>query len=179
MKRKLLLTVFLLFVFTLSSCKKEDDVQVTSGEGRQVADNSDENFKIILYSDKDSYSDTEEVDIWATIEYIGSEDNIVIYSGEPYAGFDVESEGIEYISFIRHFLLKTTTLKQGVVYEFPLRKSGGFSADAEDSDYWREFYSEERMLFPVGEYNLTFSTDFYTDESSYLEFSVQYQFDVF
>ena len=178
MRKKLLLLTMLFFVFTLSSCQKEDNVSIIAREGRQVSETSDDNFKIILYSEKDSYSDTEEVDIWATIEYIGSEDTIDIYSGEPYAGFYVESEGVEFISFMRLNLLKTTTLKKGVVYEFPLQKSGGFSEDDEDADFWREFYTEERMLFPIGEYQLTFSTDFYTDESTDFKLSLQYQFDV-
>lgn len=178
MRKKLLLLTMLFFVFTLSSCQKEDNVSIIAREGRQVAETSDDNFKIILYSEKDSYSDTEEVDIWATIEYIGSEDTIDIYSGEPYAGFYVESEGVEFISFMRLNLLKTTTLKKGVVYEFPLQKSGGFSEDDEDADFWREFYTEERMLFPIGEYQLTFSTDFYTDESTDFKLSLQYQFNV-
>ncbi len=178
MRRNLLLLTMLFFVFTLSSCQKEDNVSIIAREGRQVAETSDENFKIILYSEKDSYSDKEEVDIWATIEYIGSKDTIDIYSGEPYAGFNVKSEGVEFISFMRLTLLKTTTLKKGVAYEFPLQKSGGFSEDDEDADFWRDFYSEEEMLFPIGEYQLTFLTDFYTDDSVDFQLSVEYQFEV-
>jgi hypothetical protein len=178
MRRKLLLLTMLFFVFTLSSCQKEDTVETIAREGRQVAETSDENFKIILYSEKDSYSDTEEVDIWATIEYIGSEDNIDIYSGEPYAGYIVESEGVTFISNLAYKLLKTTTLEKGTIYEFPLKKVGGFSNDAEDADFWRDFYSEEKMLFPIGEYQLTFLTDFYTNDSVDFQLSLEYQIEV-
>jgi hypothetical protein len=178
MNRKLLLIVMLLFVFTLSSCQKEDDVTILPREGRQVVETSDENFKIILYSEKDSYTDTEEVDIWATIEYIGSEDSVDIYSGEPYAGFTVISDDVSFITNGFYPLLKTTTLQKGDVHEFPLRKAGGYSEDDEDADFWREFYSEEKMLFPIGEYQLTFLTDFYTDDSVDFQLSVEYQFEV-
>jgi hypothetical protein len=178
MRRKLLLLTMLFFVFTLSSCQKEENTQTIAREGRQVVETADENFKIILYSEKDSYSDTEEVDIWATIEYIGSEDNIDIYSGEPYAGYIVESDGVRFISNLAYKLLKTTTLEKGVIYEFPLKKVGGFSNDDEDADFWRDFYSEEKMLFPIGEYQLTFLTDFYTNDSVDFQLSLEYQFEV-
>ena len=178
MKRKLLLLAILFFIFTLSSCQNEENTPIIAREGRQVAETSDENFKIILYSEKDSYSDTEEVDIWATIKYIGSEDTIDIYSGEPYAGYVVESEGVTFISNLAHTLLKTTTLEKGTIYEIPLKNVGGFSNDAEDADFWRDFYSEEKMLFPIGEYQLTFLTDFYIDDSVDFQLSVEYQFEV-
>ncbi len=178
MKRKTLLVLMILFVLSLSSCQKEKIDPTIIREGRQVAESFDDNFIIILYCEKDSLSDIEEVNIWGTIQYIGSEDSIDIYSGEPYAGFDVESEGVKFISFMRLTLLKTTTLKKGEVYEFPLQKSGGFSEDAEDADFWRDFYTEEKMLFPIGEYQVTFYTDFYTDNDSDIGLSVEYQFEV-
>ena len=168
----------LFLVFTLSSCQKENNASIIAREGRQVAETSDENFKIILYSEKDVYNETEEVDIWATIEYIGSGDTIDIYSGEPYAGYIVESDGVTFISNLAYKLLKSTTLEKGTIYEFPLKKVGGFSNDAEDADFWRDFYSEEKMLFPTGEYQLTFLTDFYTDDSVDFQLSVEYQFEV-
>lgn len=178
MKRKLLAIGMLLFVFSLSSCQNQVSSSLLKEEGRQVAESSDENFKIILYSKKDMYSDTEEVDLLATIQYIGSEDSIDIYSGNPYAGFTVESEGVEFISNLVEPLLKTTTLEKNVIYEFPLIKVGGFSEDAENADFWREFYQEPKMFFPIGEYHLTFSTGFYTADSPDFQLSVQYPFEV-
>ncbi|MBN2605141.1 MAG: hypothetical protein JXR62_04870 [Bacilli bacterium] len=178
MKRKTYLILMLFLFLTLSSCQKEEAIPTIIREGRQVAESFDDNFIIILYSEKDSYSNLEEVNLWGTIQYIGSEDSIDIYSGEPYAGFDVESEGVMFISFFRLTLLKTTTLNKGEVYEFPLRKSGGFSEDAEDADFWRDFYTEERMLFPIGEYQVTFYTDFYTDNDTDITLSTEYQFEV-
>ena len=178
MKKKLLAIAMLFFVFALSSCQKEVDTKIITGEEQQVAQISDDNFSIILYSEKDIYSDTEEVNILATIQYIGSSDSIDIYSGEPYAGFTVESDGVEYIFTLVETMLKTTTLEKGVIYEFPLLKVGGFSEGAEDADFWREFYSEEKMLFPIGQYQVTFSTRFYTDDFPDFQLSVQYQFDV-
>jgi hypothetical protein len=178
MKRSLFLIAILFFVFTLSSCQKEVSTPITAREGRQVAETSDDNFRIILYSEKDVYTDTEEVDIWATIEYIGSEDSIDIYSGEPYAGFTVESDGVTFISTLFLTLLKTTTIQKGDVHEFPLRKAGGFSEDDEDADFWRDFYSEEKMLFPKGEYQLTFFTGFYIKTRSDYQLSTEYQFEV-
>jgi len=178
MKRNILLTTLLLFVIVVSSCQKEDPTPPITRQGTIVAESFDENFRIILYSEKDIYSEIEEIDIWGTIEYIGVEDSIKIYSGSPYMGYTVESEGVEYIQNIILTMLIVTTLEKGEIHEFPLIKLGGFSEDEADADFWREFYSEERMLFPVGVYQLTFSTGFYTDSDSDIELIIHYQFEV-
>lgn len=171
-----LLMIFI--VISLTACEKEESAPIITTKGSQVVESIDDNFRIILYSEKDTYSETEEVNIWGTIEYIGTEDSIDIYSGIPYMGFDVESEGVAFIQNIVATVLMTTTLEKGVVNEFPLVKTGGFSEDDEDADFWRDFYNEERMLFPKGEYQLVFSTGFYIDTRSDYHSSIQYEFEV-
>lgn len=177
MKRIFLLTMFV-FVLSLSSCEKEDTDPIIAKQGRQVAQFEDFDFRITLYSEKDVYTDTEELDIWGTLEYIGSEDSIDIYSGDPYMVYIVESDGVQFIGDLVLTLLMTTTIDKDVIYEFPLRKAGSFSQDDADADFWRDFYSEEKMLFPKGEYQLTFSTRFYTDDNADIDLSLNYQFDV-
>ena len=176
--KRLIMLIMLFIVLSLSACEEEEIEPIIIREGRQVAESFDDSFRIILYSEKDIYSDIEEVIIWGTIEYIGLEDSIDIHSGAPYMGFDVESEGVPFIQNLVLTLLMTTTLEKGEVHEFPLTKSGGFSEDDEDADFWREFYTEERMIFPKGEYQLTFSTGFYIDTRSDYHISIQYQFEV-
>ena len=175
MLRVIRLTVVLLFPLMLLSCSVEND-NPDLREGRQVTDKQDDNFHIILYSNKDIYHFDEEVVIWATIEYVGPENNITIYSGEPIGGFYVVSDGVSYISYSYYPMLKTTVLSKGDILEIPMEKSGGFSETDEDADYWREFYNEERMLFPIGEYNVVFSTNFYTDTDPDIDLEVEYQF---
>lgn len=176
--KRLVILIMLFIVVSLSACEKEETAPINTRQGRQVAQSVDDNFRIILYSEKDIYSDIEEVDIWGTLEYIGPEDSIDIHSGSPYIGYDVEGEGVAFIQNIVATILMTTTLEKGEVHEFPLRKSGGFSENDEDADFWRNFYSEERMLFPIGEYQLSFSTGFYIDTRSDYHNSIQYQFEV-
>ena len=176
--KRLVILIMLLIVVSLSACEEDEIAPIIIREGRQVAESIDDNFRIILYSEKDIYSDTEEVIIWGTIEYIGPKDSIDIHSGIPYMGFDVESEGVSFIQNIVLTVLMTTTLNKGEVNEFPLAKSGGYGADDEDADFWMEFYTEERMLFPKGEYQLTYSTGFYIDTRSDYPMRIQYHFEV-
>lgn len=175
MLRVVRLALVLLFSLTLLSCRVENNTPDLY-EGRQVAEKLDDNFHVILYSNKDIYHVDEEIAIWATIEYIGPENNITIYSDEPIGGFNVVSDGVSYISNSYYPMLKTTVLNKGDILEFPMEKSGGFSETDEDTDYWREFYNEEKMLFPIGEYNVVFSTNFYTDTDSDIDLEVEYQF---
>jgi len=176
--KNFVILIMLFIVVSLSACEEEETAPITTRQGRQVAESVDDTFMIILYSEKDIYSDIEEIDIWGTIEYIGPKDSIDIHSGIPYMGFDVESEGVPFIQNLVLTILKTTTLKKGEVHDFPLRKSGGFSEDGEDADFWRDFYNEERMLFPIGEYQLSFYSGFYIDTRSDYHISIQYQFEV-
>ena len=176
--KRLVILIMLFIVVSLSACEEEEIAPIITRQGRQVVESFDDNFMIILYSEKDIYSDIEEVNIWGTIEYTGPEDSIDIHSGIPYMGFDVESEGVSFIQNLVLTVLKTTTLEKGVVHEFPLIKSGGFSEDDEDADFWRDFYNEERMIFPIGEYQLSFFTGFYIDTRSDYHNSIQYQFEV-
>ena len=176
--KRLVILIMLFIVVSLSACEEEEIAPIITTQGRQVAESFDDNFRIILYSEKDIYGDTEEINIWGTLEYIGPEDSIDIHSGDPYIGFNVESEGVYFIQSLVFTILMTTTLEKGVVHEFPLRKSGGFGEDDEDADFWRDFYTEERMLFPIGEYQLTFSSGFDIDTDSYYHLGVQYQFEV-
>jgi len=176
--RRFYLVLMLVIVITLSACSNDQSNKVVLREGRQVAETTDEYFKMVLYSENDVYEKTEEVDIWGTIEYIGEEDSIDIHSGSPYYGFTVESEGVRFITNNVLTLLQTTTLDKGVIYEFPLLKFGGYSEDDENADFWRNFYSEEKMLFPIGVYNLVFSTEFYIETGKEYELSIQYNFEV-
>lgn len=61
---------------------------------------------------------------------------------------------------MQYTLLQTSTLKKGEIYTFPVQKSGGFCVDDKNVDFWYDFYTEERMLLTIGEYQLTFSTAF-------------------
>lgn len=179
MFRKTMVFVLLMFLSMLMvSCEQEEIVPLESSGLPKVTESFDDYFRIVLYSEKDVYNEAEEVKIWGTLEYIGKKDSIEIKSGSPYIGYTVESDGIEYISFMRLTLLMTTTLEKGEIYEFPLIKSGGFSEDAEDADFWRDFYNEEKMLFPTGVYQLTFSTSFTIDAVSDYHLSSQYEFEV-
>lgn len=61
-------------------------------------------------------------------------------------------------------ILKKTELKKGEIYIIPFSKSGGFSEDDPDADFWRDFYSEKTLKLPEGEYIFSAITSFTLDE---------------
>ena len=93
-------------------------------------------------------------------------------------GYSVESEGTVFIERMVLTILITTVLEKGVVNEFPLVKTGGFSEDDADADFWRTFYSEEKIVFPEGKYELAFSTGFYINTGTDYQASLHYNFEV-
>lgn len=56
--KRLVILIMLFIVVSLSACEKENITPIITRQGRQVAESFDDNFRIILYSEKDIYSDT-------------------------------------------------------------------------------------------------------------------------
>jgi hypothetical protein len=52
-----------------------------------VASSKDELFELKLYLDKSTYTHDEAIDCYATLEYIGADDSITVYSGDTLVGF--------------------------------------------------------------------------------------------
>ncbi|QOX65764.1 hypothetical protein FRZ06_21625 [Anoxybacterium hadale] len=125
---------------------------------------SDENFLVNTYIKKLQYKETEEISLYSTIEYIGQKDRIDIWSGEPYFHHMIYKNGEVFTGGATLDMLKKTELKKGEIYTIPFSKSGGFSEDDPDADFWRDFYSEKTLKLPKGEYTFSGITSFTLDE---------------
>jgi hypothetical protein len=126
-----------------------------------VAEN--ENFRIMTYIDKLDFKENEEIKLYSTIEYIGTEDAITIWSGDPYLNYTI-FDGTDYYSQgIALSILKTTELKKGEVYTLPFVKNGGFSQDDPKAKFWEQYFSEKELRLPKGNYTFRAYTDFHLD----------------
>ena len=139
---------------------------------------SDENFLVKTYIKKLQFKESEEIDIYSTIEYIGEKDKIEIWSGEPYLHHMIYKNGAVFTGGFTLNMLKKTELKKGEIYTILFSKSGGFSEDDPDADFWRDFYSEKTLKLPEGEYTFSAITSFTLDKEQQEKVLLKTEFNV-
>ncbi|MBR0600283.1 hypothetical protein [Sinanaerobacter chloroacetimidivorans] len=139
---------------------------------------SDENFLVKTYIEKLQFKEAEEISLYSTIEYIGEKDSIDIWSGEPYFHHIIYKNGEVFSGDFTLNILKKTELKKGEIYTIPFSKSGGFSEDDPDADFWREFYSEKTLRLPNGEYTFSAITSFTLDKEQQEKVQLKTEFTV-
>lgn len=185
MKRNLVLMMSLLTIFVLmGGCKssdvrteqeKENPVKSTDSrtlpeEGKPVKSAEEQGkteqqgkterdfnkqFELDLYSDKETYKTTDKIKIWATLKYIGSNNQIKIWHSNPYISFSI-TDGKEFdTGNLFDDVLTSTILEKDKLYKFDYVKSGGYSEDDAKADFWKKFYSEKDLYLPEGEYKVT------------------------
>ncbi len=125
-------------------------------------------FELRLFTDKLTYTTDEAIPLWATLEYVGEQDKITIWHGDPYITFSIKDSVTDGDAFrvdgLVLTILTSTELERGKIYEFDYVKSGGFSEDAPDADFWREFYQTKELKLPAGTYTVTVNGAFHVSE---------------
>lgn len=112
-------------------------------------------FVLKLFADKASYTTDETIQIRATLEYAGEKDTFTIWHGLPYISFSL-TDGADFnVNGMILTVLTSTDLNKGQIYEFDYVKSGGFSADDPNAEFWEKFYQEEDLKLPAGTYTVS------------------------
>ena len=163
MNLKNIFMLILVSVLFLAGCSQAGAGQEATGAGPMVFEAGDENFIVKTYINKLEFDEGEEIKLHSTIEYIGENESIEIWSGEPYFHHLIH-DGDKYInSSIALLILKGTVLKKGEVYTIPFDKIGGFTREDPDMNFWEKYFSEKGLRLPAGDYTFTALTDFCLD----------------
>ena len=117
----------------------------------------DEMFELKMYLDKDTYTNNEIVNCYATLEYIGEEDNIVVYSSDPLVGFSLKDDKYFDGGYTVNDILMATTFEKGKIVRFDYVKSGGWTEDDPNADFYEKFFSEKELILPAGTYEISAS----------------------
>ena len=121
-------------------------------------------FDFTLYSNKKTYKTTEAVEIWAELVYTGKEDNITIWSDEPYANFFI-TDGAEYNAGNAHWLvLKSTVLEKGEVLRSDYKEFKIWYEDMPNAEALKESFNQKELFLPTGKYVITAEADFALSE---------------
>jgi len=129
--------------------------------GANSATHTNNNFIITLNSDKRVYNATDIISVWGTLEYVGENDTIQIWHGCPFIHFVITDGDNFNTGGASRSVLASSVLQRGRVYHFDHQKSGGWDVDAPDADFWENFFREEDLILPVGEYTITMFGDFW------------------
>jgi hypothetical protein len=144
-------------------------VRETAYLGANSATHAANDFIITLNSDKLVYTTSDIIRIWGTLEYVGEYDTIEIWSGCPFmiftvaGGSEIDFGGV--LGTATTDVLVSSVLERGKAYHFVFQKSGGYSADDPDAEFWRMFFSDERLIMPTGEYSISLYGAFSLSES--------------
>ncbi|AOT71441.1 hypothetical protein [Geosporobacter ferrireducens] len=178
MKRTKIYVIIVIAALFLTACYQNPVSQEAENTEYQVFLAEDKNFKVKTFINKLQFTENEEINIYSTIEYIGDEDSINIWSGEPYFHHIIFS-GEEYFNeSLTLDLLKETVLKKGEIYTIPFSKSGGYSADDPKAEFWKQYYSEKELKLPKGKYSFIASTAFSLDEEQKQRVELKTEFTV-
>lgn len=178
MKRKKIFMLILVSAFILAGCSTAGANLEASGAGSIVFEARDENFVVKTYIDKLEFDEDEEIKLYSTIEYIGKNESIRIWSGEPYFHYRIH-DGSKYInSDIVLDILKETVLEKGEVYTIPFAKSGGFTQEDPDAKFREKYFSEKELRLPAGDYTFTAVTDFCLDMDQKEKVTLETEFKV-
>lgn len=196
MKRIFSILVFILMCFSLVSCKVEevdlDEVDTDDIMGIKELEefdlnkyksyvNKDELFKITVYISDENYKSNEPISMFSTLEYLGKEESIDVWSGRPYFNYIIVKDEIYFSEGIVEDILMKSNFKKDEVYLIPFRKSGGYSADDPDYEFWKNYYSDPELKLPEGTYAITAFCDFSLSEdilSSRYENKVEFEIEV-
>ncbi|MDG5788622.1 hypothetical protein QA612_14155 [Evansella sp. AB-P1] len=167
-------------ILFLSGCNTEttENTDVDRYDVEQTTDETiEDEFIFRLVSEKEEYSEGEEVKLYGEIEYVGEEGAVEILHSSSEIIFNLEEKVREYnIGFAVNDVGNITTLQQGVPYREEYAKSGGFAVDRDPQDYIRfmqDFLSRED--FPTGYYIVNGVADFYLEDSTGVQEKKHYQ----
>ena len=131
---------------------------------RVTAEDADGTFRLTLAADQDRYRAGQEIDVMATLTYLGPTDAIVARgsSNPGLIGFSVASTDPP----VRINTAFTTDcgpheMTRGIPVEYPLAKSGGYSPDEPLAPFYAAYFASPELRLPAGTWTITAAGNWY------------------
>lgn len=159
---------FCIILLTSAGCGGKTKIKESEKPSDIVVSLKDEIFELTMYIGKDTYTHNEIVNCYATLEYIGEEDDIVVYSADPLVGFSLKDDKYFGGGHIVNDILMTTKLEKGKIVKFDYVKSGGWTDDGPNANFYKKFFSEKELILPAGKYEISASIACSFDENDIL-----------
>jgi len=161
MKRFFVFVTVLISVFT--ACTPDNGIE----DNGASALNNDGTFEISIYTDKKEYKAEQEIICRAVVEYVGEGEGTVIYSGDPLVGFALKDDKYFDGTYCSNLVLMETEFNKAEPVTVEFSKSGGWSGEDPNAEFYKEFYSEKELILPPGEYEISATIDGFFDKDDY------------
>lgn len=167
---RVLISLFLcITILTFTACGEKVKEKEKEKPLNIAVSTKDDIFELKMYIDKDMYTNDEIINCYATLEYIGEEDSIAVYSSDPLVGFSLKDDKYFDGGYIVNDVLITTTLEKGKIVRFNYVKSGGWTAEDPNADFYKNFFSEKELILPIGTYEISTTIACSLDENDILD----------
>lgn len=162
--RSLFATISLLILMlSIEGCVQKNLSDTTSNQPLKYYNQL---FNLKIHTDKLVYKENEKIGLWATFEYIGNSNQIVICHSDPYISFKI-SDGKSFITDeVFDAVLSKTVIEKNKLYQFPYQKSGGYDSSSPNADMWKKFYEEKDLYLPKGKYTIKVRGAFYLEKDN-------------
>ena len=127
-------------------------------------EDADASFRLTLEADQDRYRAGQEIDVVATLTYLGPADAIVARgpSNPGLIGFAVESDDPR----IRITPAFTTDcgpheMVRGTAVDYPFEKSGGYSPDEPLAPFYEAYFDSAELRLPAGTWTISAGGSWY------------------
>lgn len=121
----------------------------------------DDIFEMKLNIDKTAFKVGEPIDLSASLTYVGEEESITVWGSSSAKVIFTITDGKDFtMDGIATMDLVPLKIARGETLEYPFFKSGGYSPDGQDAEFWKKFYSEKELLLPAGTYLISAHCNF-------------------
>jgi hypothetical protein len=124
---------------------------------------ADAAFALRIRAESAVYRSGEPIHIRAWLTYLGpKQQEGLAGSGDGLVGFSWEEQlGRRHQGAVWHSSCVGYSIDRGKALAVPFAKSGGFSGEDPDADYWRQFFADPVFRLPVGRYRIHAETNFW------------------
>lgn len=160
MKKSLIILMAALVLVLFAACVPNQGKEVEETTIGHTATNDE--FELSIVADNSVYKADEAIMCYALLEVMGEESITVLHS-DPLVVFYIEGEEYFNGDYARQDSLNRTMFVPGDEKSFGFQKSGGWSADDPNASFYEEFYADDELRLPSGEYTLGVQIEYSTD----------------
>ena len=142
-----------------------------SDRGEAVASTSDGMFRLTIRAPVDHYAVQQPIEVVATLEYIGEDPSIEVWSHPGVPGFGVEEvDGTRRVDPGYRLSCVAYPFLRGQPIAYPFAKSGGWESDGPDAQFMIDYFNETGgrpdpvLRLPAGRWRIFAVADFSEDE---------------